>query len=78
MNEGQERFYHFILERVLGEKLEDAKALLNEGFDKQANGGFDGAYAAGYAQKMLSMLKPEHVEEVKAIMQQFGAGRGKA
>lgn len=75
MNEGQQRFFHFILERVLDGKQEDAKALLSESFGKQAEGSFTQEYAMAFMPRMLALLKPEHVEEVKGIMIQYGGGQ---
>ncbi len=71
MHEGQEKFYNFILERVKEEKLEEAKALLLEGFEKQADNTFNADYMASYISKMTSLLKDEHVDEVAGIMSQF-------
>ncbi len=71
MNQGQEQFYNFILERVQDEKQEEAKALLTEGFDKQADGTFNPEYMQSYIPRMISLLKPECIEEVKGIMTQF-------
>jgi len=36
MNPGQEMFYNFFMQRVAEGKEEEAKALLNAGFEKQA------------------------------------------
>ncbi len=74
MNEGQERFFNFILERALEGKQEEARALMNESFEKQAQGAFTKEYAMAFMPRMLALLKPEHVEEVKGIMMQYGGG----
>ncbi len=71
MNQGQEKFFNFILERVQDEKQEEAKALLTEGFDKQADGTFDQEYMQNYIPRMIALLKQECIEEVKGIMTQF-------
>jgi hypothetical protein len=71
MNAGQEKFYNFILDRVQTGKQNEAKALLNESFSKQANGTFNAEYLQGFIPKMLALLKPESINEVKAIMSQF-------
>ena len=73
MNKGQEQFSGFILERVKEDKVEEAKALLAESFKKQSEGTFSQAYIMEFIPKMLAMLKPEKVEEVQAVMQQFAA-----
>ncbi|MBK1813532.1 hypothetical protein JHL18_23220 [Clostridium sp. YIM B02505] len=66
MNEGQERFLGYILERV-----QEAKALLADNFKKQAEGTFTAEDAQQFAIKIITFLKPEKVEEVQAVMKQF-------
>ena len=68
MNNGQEKFLNFILERVDAENIEKAKELLNESFAKQADGTFNKAYMIGFMPRMLELIKPEFVEEIKNIM----------
>ena len=41
MNNGQERFFNFIMERVSLENQDKAKELLNESFKKQDEGTFN-------------------------------------
>jgi hypothetical protein len=72
MNEGQKKFFDFILERTQAGKEEEAKALLEEGFSKQADGTFTPEYMQGIIPKYLATVKPENVEEVKNIMTHFG------
>jgi hypothetical protein len=76
MNQGQEKFYEFILERVQEDKVEEAKALLADNFRKQAEGNFTHEDALQFAPKMISLLKPEKVAEVQAIMKQFAQNMG--
>lgn len=71
MNQGQKRFYNFILERIQDERHDEAKSLIMESFDKQADGSYGLEYMQSYIPKMTSMLKPEYVEEVHSIMTQF-------
>jgi hypothetical protein len=73
MNPGQEKFFNFILERVQEGKQEDAKALLSESFAKQADGSFNSEYMNSFIPRMIAILKPECIEEVKNIMQGFSA-----
>jgi len=40
MNQGQEMFYNFFMERVKDDKKEEARALLKESFRKQEEGTF--------------------------------------
>jgi len=71
MNQGQERFYQFILDRVEEEHKEEAKTLLGESFGKQAGGEFGSEYLAEFKSKMIGFLKTEYVEEVQQIMNNF-------
>lgn len=71
MNQGQEQFFDFILERVQEDKVAEAKALLAESFKKQSDGTFTHDYITEFIPKMIALLKPENVEEVQAIMVQF-------
>ncbi len=73
MNQGQEQFFGFILERVQDGKREAAEALLRDTFAQQAAGTFDASKLGGFNQKLTAMLKPEHVSEVVAILSQFGS-----
>ncbi|WP_270660127.1 hypothetical protein [Paraclostridium bifermentans] len=68
MNNGQERFFNFIMERVLLENQDKAKALLNESFKKQDEGTFNKEYMMSFIPRMLELIKPESIEEVKNIM----------
>jgi hypothetical protein len=71
MEQGQEKFLSFILERIKEDKIDEAKALLADNFKKQAEGNFTQDDIAKTIPKMLALLKPEKVEEVQAIMKQF-------
>lgn len=72
MHPGQKQFFDFIIERTQTGKKDEMQSLLEEGFARQDNGTFTPEYLAGYTQKMLSCLEPEHVDEVKTITGQFG------
>ncbi|GFZ31869.1 hypothetical protein CSC2_23950 [Clostridium zeae] len=76
MNEGQERFLGYILERVQEDKVEEAKTLLAGNFQKQAEGTFTFEDAQQFGVKILTLLKPEKVEEVQAVMKQFSQNVG--
>ena len=71
MNQGQEKFLGFILERVQEDKVDEAKALLSESFKKQSDGTFSHEYIMEFIPKMIALLKADKVEEVKVIMEQF-------
>ena len=75
MNAGQNQFVDLIMERTQETQKEAMQALLEEGFAKQANGTFTPEYLAGYTPKMLDMLKPEYVAEVREITEKFGQAR---
>lgn len=59
MNPGQKIFYDFIMERVQEGKAEEAQALLEESFARQAAGTFDREYFREIASKILSWSSPE-------------------
>lgn len=72
MNAFQEKFYHFILDRVQADKVEEVKELLAESFAKQSEGAFDVAYLLTFTDKIVPMLKEADKEEVLKIMEEFG------
>ncbi|MDH3013983.1 hypothetical protein [Gordonia alkanivorans] len=71
MNQGQEKFLGFILERVEEDKIEEAKALLADNFKKQAEGKFTHDDITQFIPKMAMLLKPDKIEEVQTVMKQF-------
>lgn len=71
MNHGQEKFQKFILERVKVDQAKEALELLAEHFKKQDEGTLNHEDVQQFIPKITSMLKPEYVEEVQAIMKQF-------
>lgn len=72
MNSGQEMFYNFFMERVIKGKEEEAKTLLNTGFEKQAAGTFDAAYLEEIMPKYFELIKPECIDDLKKAMAHFG------
>ncbi|MGL5316527.1 MAG: hypothetical protein ACRC92_24940 [Peptostreptococcaceae bacterium] len=68
MNQGQERFFNFIMERVHTDNKSKAKELLSESFAKQEEGTFNKEYMMNFIPRMLELIKPEYIEEVKNIM----------
>ncbi len=72
MNQGQEKFYNYILERVEDSKMDDAKALLSESFDRQDKGTFEREYMEDFIPRMVALLKQDSVEEVTGVMALFG------
>lgn len=73
MNPGQEMFYHFFIERTKEEKKEEAKALLEAGFAKQAAGTFSKAYLDEVMPKYFELIKPEYTDELKEAMAHFAS-----
>lgn len=73
MNPGQEMFYNFFMERAQEDKKEEAKALLEQGFAKQAEGTFDQNYLQEVMPKYFAVIKPEAVEELKQAMAHFSS-----
>lgn len=68
MNQGQEKFLSFIMQNVEEKNQDKAKELLNESFAKQDNGTFNAEYMVEFIPRMLELIKPESVEQVKNIM----------
>lgn len=73
MNQGQEMFYNFFMERVKDDKKEEAKSLLEESFARQAAGIFDMAFFQEIMPKFIAIVKPEALEEVKEAMNHFAS-----
>ena len=74
MDQGQERFMGFILDRVKDDKVEEAKAMLAENFKQQAEEGkFTKDDIAQSIPKIIALLKPDKIEEVQAVMRQFSS-----
>lgn len=73
MNNGQQMFFNFIMDRVEVEKQNKAKELLNESFSKQADGSFNAEYLQSFIPRMMELIKDEYIEEVKNIMLNFKA-----
>ena len=74
--QGQEMFLNFILQRVQEGKEEEAKAILIENFKKQNEGTFSQDDIQEFLPKMISLLKPEKLEEIKAVVMQFAGNFG--
>lgn len=73
MNQGQEMFYKFFMERTKEDKKEEAKALLEEGFVRQEEGTFDKAYLEEIMPKYFDLIRPDAVEELKEAMAHFSS-----
>ena len=75
MNPGQKMFYDFILDRVAIKDHDKAKSYLTESFERQANGSFDKAFLTLIQTKLLAIVKPEFLDEVKQAMNHFASQR---
>lgn len=71
MNEGQQKFLNFILNRVKEGNEGAAAQLLSDTFRKQDSKEFTKEDMEQFVPKMLDLLKPECVDEVKMIMQDY-------
>lgn len=68
MNKGQEMFFNFIMQNVEEKNQDKAKELLAESFKKQDDGTFNKEYMMAFIPRMLELIKPESLEQVKNIM----------
>ncbi|MEH7351423.1 hypothetical protein [Gottfriedia acidiceleris] len=75
--QGQEMFLNFILQRVQEGKEDEAREILLENFRKQDEGTFSLDEVQQFVPKMITLLKPEKLEEVKAVVMQFAGNFGK-
>ena len=57
-----------LLDVTEDELVEKAKELLAESFGKQADGTFNQEYMMSFIPRMLELIRPESVEQVKNIM----------
>lgn len=73
MNPGQKMFYDFFIDRAKEDKKEEAKALLEESFSRQAAGTFNMAYLQEVMPKFFNVVKPEAIDEVKEAMNHFAS-----
>ena len=73
MNNKQEQFLNYILKRVQDGKVDEAQALINENFKKQEAGTFNHADIGEFIPKITMLIKPNHVDEVHNVIQEFAA-----
>lgn len=71
MNDGQKKFYSFIMDRVSDDKKQQAQDLLEESFSKQADGTFNSEYLQAFIPQMMACIQEEAREEVQNIMMNF-------
>ncbi|MDR1705112.1 MAG: tetratricopeptide repeat protein [Clostridiales bacterium] len=65
LNPGQKMFFDFVMERVLEGKKADIQKIMAESFKRQADGTFTKEYMAETAPAIITLLRPECVEEFK-------------
>jgi hypothetical protein len=75
--QGQEMFLSFILQRVQEGKEEVAREILLTNFKKQEEGTFSQEDIQEFVPKMISLIKPEKMEEIQAVVKQFSGNFGK-
>lgn len=68
MNQGQQMFLGFILQRVKEDKKEEAREMLNEAFRRQEEGTFDKDFVRHFIPNMLKLIKDEFYDEVQDVM----------
>ena len=73
MNNKQEQFLNYILKRVQDGKIDEAQALINENFKKKEAGTFNRADIGEFIPKIPMLIKPNHVDEVHNVIQEFAA-----
>lgn len=71
MNQGQEQFQSYILERIQEGRKDDAKVLLTECFKKQDAGTFTRQDVTQIIPKLIPLLHPDKVEEVHEVIKNF-------
>ena len=74
--QGQDMFLNFILQRVQEGKENEAKEILTENFRKQAEGTFSQEDIQAFIPKMISLIKPEKLDEIQAVVKQFSGDFG--
>lgn len=67
----QQQFLNFFIDRTLPDKQAEAKAFLQSAFEQQAKGSFDKTAFTELAGKLMPLLMPEKVAEVKSAMSKF-------
>lgn len=71
MNDGQKKFYTYIMERVTSESKSDVERLLKECFRKQDENTFKKADVEAFGEEIQVYLQPLYVREVMQILQSF-------
>ncbi len=69
----QEQFLNYILKRVQDGKVDEAEKLVAHCFRKQLEGTFTREDIGEFIPKITMLLKPNHVDEVHDILQEFAS-----
>jgi hypothetical protein len=72
MEDGQNMFFDFIMERTQDDKKDAMSAFLKEAFKPPEDGSFDPDAFQKSNEVIMSMLKPEGAEEFRKMMNPFG------
>ncbi len=72
MDQQQEKFYEYILDRVDEKNIENAKTLLAKTFAKQDEGSFTKCDVTVLAPLLMTIVKPEYIKEVQELMKNYG------
>lgn len=69
----QQQFLDYIIKRVQDNKVDEATKLVMQSFKKQLEGTFTRADIGEFIPKITMLLKPNHVDEVHHVLQEFAA-----
>lgn len=72
MDQQQEKFYQYILDRVEEKNIDRAKVLLGKTFEKQDEGNFTKCDVTVLVPLLLSIVKPESIKEVQDLLKSYG------
>jgi len=73
MNQEQQGFYNFFMSKVKEDKVEEAKAVLENNFKMQDAGTFDGKAMAESMKVLLELVKEEHKADLMAASAHFSS-----
>jgi hypothetical protein len=72
MNPNEMQIYHYILDCVEPDYYQEARDLVNERFINKHMGAYKQSQEEEFMTQLLSLLKLEKIEEVEALMTEFG------
>jgi hypothetical protein len=72
MNDGQAKFFEYMVDCIQNDKKEEGTLLLEKAFQNQADASFGVKELEDFNAQILEMIKPEHLKEVKDILNKFG------